>query len=166
MQSDRTLEIREADGASDFLEVERLFLEYAAWFETAMGHDFCFQGFDGELASLPAPYNRPRGNAWLARDSSGTPQGVVAVKPLGEAGACEMKRLWVRESARGSGLGRRLAEISIDWSRAAGYSQMKLDTLERMTSARALYAALGFEETEPYVENPIEDVVFLAKRLR
>jgi putative acetyltransferase len=37
---------------------------------------------------------------------------------------------------------------------------MRLDTLPRMETARRIYAALGFEPCEPFVDNPIPGVVF------
>ena len=154
------LTIREVQSAADYEEVARLALDYARWFEVTMGHDFCFQDFDEELADLPGRYGKPKGNAWLAQDSAGQAVGVIAVKELGD-GACEMKRLWVDPSQRGTGLGRQLAELSIGWSRSAGYRVMKLDTLQRMEGARKLYEALGFRPCAPYVHNPIEDVIFL-----
>ena len=154
------LTITQAEGAADYEEVARLALDYARWFEAEMGHDFCFKGFDEELKALERLYGRPKGNAWLAKDASGRAVGLIAVKDLAD-GACEMKRLWVDPSQRGTGLGRVLAEISIAWAREAGYRVMKLDTLRRMESARALYEALGFSPCDSYVHNPIEDVVFL-----
>ena len=72
-----------------------------------------------------------------------------------------MKRLYVRPEGRGCGAGRALATASIDAARQMGYSRMMLDTLGTMVAARALYAELGFRETNPYYRNPIDDVTYL-----
>ncbi len=77
-----------------------------------------------------------------------------------------MKRLFVRPPARGHGLGRRLAEKVIDVARQAGYSLMRLDTLERLVEAMRLYETLGFRRTEAYYVNPIPGAVYWELDLR
>jgi carbonic anhydrase len=76
-----------------------------------------------------------------------------------------MKRLFVREEVRGLGLGGRLASAAVQAGRRLGYRRMVLDTLGRMTSARRLYAGLGFEETAAYYDNPLPDVRYMARAL-
>jgi len=85
--------------------------------------------------------------------------GCVALKPLAD-GACEMKRLYVRPTGRGSGTGRALVEGSMAKARELGYVVMRLDTLPTMDAARALYESLGFRRIERYNDNPIEGVLF------
>ena len=47
-----------------------------------------------------------------------------------------------------------------------GYSCMVLDTIEPLQSAIRLYKGLGFQETEPYYDNPMEDVIYMKKLLK
>ena len=88
----------------------------------------------------------------------------MALRPI-DAQRCEMKRLYLRPSARAAGLGRRLAERICDAARAAGYARICLDTLPSMAAAVRLYTSMGFRPIAPYVFNPIEDAMFLGLEL-
>ncbi len=140
-----------------------IFREYAA----SLDVDLCFQGFEQELATLPGEYAQPAGQLLLAL-VDGDVAGCGGFRPLPEAdhpNACEMKRLFVRPAFRRFGLGRLLAQRLLDDARRAGYSNMLLDTLDDMESARELYATLGFEEVPPYYYNPIPGAHYLRARL-
>ena len=110
--------------------VRRLFREYAHWLQV----DLCFQGFGEELAGLPGDYVPPRGGLWLAKAGKSL-AGVIALRPLAEPGACEMKRLWVRPAYRGRRLGRDLIETVVAAARRAGHARLRLDTLPREAPA-------------------------------
>ena len=77
-----------------------------------------------------------------------------------------MKRLYVRPTARGLRVGAELARRVIQAAETRGYESMRLDTLETMKSAVALYKHLGFQEIEPYIYNPIPGAIFMEKRLQ
>ncbi len=153
------VEIVEALDAEALAACRELFAEY----QREIGVSLCFQGFDRELATLPADYARPRGRLWLARSAAGN-AGCVAIRAL-DADAAEMKRLYVRPEYRGTGLGRRLARLAVDTARDLGYRTIKLDTLRTMTSAQRLYGSLGFADAPRYNDNPLADVRFLALEL-
>jgi carbonic anhydrase len=137
--------------SDDVALIRALFREYAG----SLGVDLSFQRFDEELAALPAGYD-----AVLVAHVDGEPAGCVGVRPL-DSTTCEMKRLYVRPAARGTGLGRALALRAIDHARALGYERMLLDTLPTMAAARSLYRELGFVEVEPYRHNPIAGTAFM-----
>jgi GNAT superfamily N-acetyltransferase len=49
---------------------------------------------------------------------------------------------------RGLGIGRRLVEEALDFSRSVGYSFVFLWTVRGLEAATSLYESLGFEKTE------------------
>jgi GNAT superfamily N-acetyltransferase len=126
-------------------EVRVLLGEY--W--RSFGFTPCFQGFDDELKGLPGAYAPPRGALLLAQGL-----GCVAVRPLDDSTA-EMKRLYVRPAARGTGLGRSLAQAAVAHGRELGFSRLVLDTIaEKMPEAVALYASMGFQPIPSYSGTP------------
>jgi putative acetyltransferase len=127
-----------------------LFREYAAW----LGAEGWFTDLEAELAALPGGYDA----ILVAREGEAI-VGCVALRSL-EGGACEMKRLYVRPQARGSGAGRALAEAIVAGARRLGYRTLRLDTLPTMGAAQELYRSLGFVETERYNDNPVPGVLF------
>lgn len=144
--------------------VREIFREYAA----SLNIDLCFQGFEQELAGLPGDYAMPRGALLLAR-VDGQVAGCCALRPLDAIdypNACEMKRLFVRKTFRGNGLGRQLAESVLEAARLHGYDHVLLDTLDDMEAARTLYQDLGFVEVAPYYHNPIAGAHYLKASLR
>ena len=77
-----------------------------------------------------------------------------------------MKRLYLRPSFRGKGLGRSLAETVISEARRIGYTRMRLDTVEPvMRDAVAMYRQLGFKEIAPYRSNPIAGAMYMELEL-
>lgn len=132
-----------------------LFNEYAA----SLSFSLCFQGFNEELATLPGKYGPPGGRLLLAYEGA-EPVGCIALRPIGP-GVCEMKRLYVRPSQRGTGLGRALAEQLLNEGRAAGYTHMRLDTTQDMKAAQGLYRSLGFSAIERYNDDHPEHTIWM-----
>ena len=131
-------------------------------YQQSIGVDLCFQYFDEELESLPGCYAEPEGGYWVAW-AGDEPVGMVALRPID--GGCEMKRLYVTDAARGTGLGRRLAERCVAEARTRGYTALWLDTLRTMDAANHIYDSLGSEETSAYYANPLAGVRYLKMRL-
>jgi ribosomal protein S18 acetylase RimI-like enzyme len=149
---------------ADLTEVRALFTEYADWLAQDHGIDLAHgQALDQELAELPGSYAPPAGQLILARGDEATPgggptRGVIAFRPGPAPDTCEIKRLYVRPAARGTGLARRLIAEILDQARAAGYAHAVLDTAGFMAGAQALYEAAGFRDIPPYWPNPISHV--------
>jgi len=152
-------QIRPAAFPQDLKTVRGLLREY----ETELGIDLCFQGFEQELAGLPGDYALPRGRLLLA-EVEGAAAGCVALRPI-DSETCEMKRLYARPAFRGRRVGRALAEAIIAEARAIGYARMRLDTLPVMTEAQSLYRRLGFVDIAPYRENPVAGTRYMELEL-
>jgi ribosomal protein S18 acetylase RimI-like enzyme len=150
------MRIAEARWPDDRATVEALFREYIA----SLTEDISFQNPDDELAGLPGKYARPGGVVLIAWNGAEA-AGAIAYRMF-EPGVAEMKRLYVRPAYRGRSLGRELANELIDDARARGYRTIMLDTLESMSAARTLYRDLGFVPVEPYYDNPLPGVMYMA----
>lgn len=144
------IELITASTERHFVDARDLILEYAAW----LNFDLAFQHFDQEMASLPAMYNGRDGGIFIAY-MNGQPVGVIGLRRFSET-AGEVKRMFVKDSARGNGIGKRLLSTCIDTARSLGYRSLKLDTADFMQSAIKLYSAHGFNEIPAYRYNPQE----------
>ncbi|MFZ4620629.1 MAG: GNAT family N-acetyltransferase [Bacteroidota bacterium] len=151
-----TIQLIPVTTAEQIATIRTLFLEYQQW----LNFSLCFQGFDKELAGLPGKYAPPAGRLYLA-EFEGTIAGCIALRPMEESGVCEMKRLFVREEFRGKGIGKFLTKTILSDAVEIGYRTMRLDTLQRMETARALYKNLGFTEVPAYYHNPLESVIYM-----
>ena len=89
--------------------------------------------------------------------------GCICLRPLTE-NCGELKRMYVRKSYRKNGVGKLLAKevITHAWEDCQ-YDELKLDSLERLKGAVALYENMGFDRISPYCECPEEDHVCMNK---
>jgi len=110
------------------------------------------RGYDDVRKKYPGEHVPPKGCVLLAT-SGDEACGCVAVGRLATT-VCEMRTLYVRPACRGAGIGRRLAEASIEQARRLGYRRMRLDTLAFLDPAMRLYRSLGFREIPPYHRVP------------
>ena len=152
--------IRQAVSKSDFAAALVLFRRYAA----SLPFSLSYQGFEAELAGLPAPYVPPDGGLLLARRAADY-LGTVGLKRLGN-GIAEIKRLYVVPEARGRGLGRMLLTRIVDEARRKQYGRVRLDSDRlSMAPAIALYHALGFVEIPAYGPDLDGRIAFFEKLL-
>jgi DNA-binding MarR family transcriptional regulator/GNAT superfamily N-acetyltransferase len=118
------------------------------------------QGYDPTNDGPPDhdDYRRPQGGFLVAR-LDGQPVGCGAWKRLAPT-VGEIKRLWISEAVRGSGLGRRLLRTLEGLARDAGMTQVRLDTNRVLTAAQSLYRAEGYEEIAAYNDSPYAHMWF------
>lgn len=101
-----------------------------------------------DIAGLKTPDIRFRGvrvgNELLA---------VGALRDLGD-GHVEVKSMHTSAAARGRGLGRAMLGHLLELARQGGATRVSLETgtMEAFGPARALYAAHGFAECEPFAD--------------
>ncbi len=151
------VEVVRADSGEPLERVIELSQEYAAWVVAEAKRRYpgldadafaSERDYDDVRKKYPGEHVPPHGCVLLASDR-GVACGCVAVGRLTKT-ICEMRTLYVRPSFRGSGVGRRLAEASIEEARSLGYRRMRLDTLAFLGSAQRLYLSLGFRRAKPY----------------
>ena len=118
-------------------------------------------GFD-PARSIPADEDdiRPPAGLFLVASLHKEPIGSGALKFHGSAPA-ELKRMWVAESARGLGVGRRLLAELERHAAANGARKVRLETNKTLVEAISLYRSAGYIEvarfnTEPYAHHWFE----------
>lgn len=154
------LEIIQAEAPGQIEQARNLFREYEIW----LGLKLCFQNFDEEVANLPGKYAAPEGRLFLAV-FDGKSAGCAGLRKLQDK-ICEIKRLFVKEDFRGSGIGYKLIEKLIDAAYLTGYEKIRLDTYPpKMAKAVKLYESYGFREIPAYYHNPYGKTLYMEKVL-
>lgn len=153
------LSIHDATSPLEIAAFGGLVSEYVAWCRERYKNTpwlvdmaFGYQQLDDELKDLAAIYGPPNGRMLVAEDSYDI-LGGVAYKHIDEQ-TCEMKRMFVRTTANGRGLGRKLCDALLRAAAADGYKVMRLDTTRDMVEAVSLYRSAGFRDCAPFVDYP------------
>lgn len=141
-------------------EVKRLIKLYMS----ELNRNLDFQDFDEELKHLEQKYAQPQGIILVAQNKNKDIVGCVAFHTFDEK-KCEMKRLFVLPEYRSKKIGQLLVKNIIQYAKVAGYDEMLLDTIQPLKSAIRLYKKMGFQEIEPYYDNPMNDVIYMKIKL-
>jgi putative acetyltransferase len=59
-------------------------------------------------------------------------------------GTCELVKLYLDASARGTGLGKKLMLQSMAWAKENGYTQVYLESMPELSKAVSIYENVGF----------------------
>lgn len=140
--------------------IRELFREY----EKELNEDICFQSFEAELQYPLKKYGLPDGDLMLAYWNDEV-AGCIGLTKMKDAGACEMKRLYVRPEFRKNKIGRILIEELFNSAKERNYETMRLDTFEKLAAAIHLYKQYGFKNISAYYNNPLDKVVYMEKEL-
>jgi len=103
----------------------------------------------------PAELRPPTGGylvGWLGEEA--VAGGGVRLLSDGVNGVGEIKRMFVRPSARSQGVAGALLEALEDLATRLGYGAVRLDTGPKQPHAEALYRRTGYVEIAPYNANP------------
>jgi GNAT superfamily N-acetyltransferase len=113
--------------------------------------------FDPHVGSTAEPHElRPPFGILLVAYLRDAPVGCGALKHYPGAPS-DIKRMWVAESARGLGIGRRLlAELEARAVRH-GDRAVRLETNATLTEAMALYRSVGYVEVPAFNDEPFAD---------
>jgi putative acetyltransferase len=144
---------------SQFNDAIGLFQEYA----NSLNISLAFQKFEEELNIIHSMYGSPSGCLLLVYEQQ-LPIACAAYRKIGE-GICELKRMYIKPSYRGKGIGQKLLDLLCTRAKLNGYASMRLDTLDSMLPAIKLYTNNGFYTIEAYYHNPNEGVVYMEKSL-
>ena len=115
------------------------------------------RGFDPRQGATAEPHEvRPPNGAFVVVYLRGEAVGCGAVKHHPGA-VTDIKRMWLAESARGLGLGRRLLEHLEGLARDHGSSEAHIETSDVLPEAVALYRSAGYVEVPPFNDEPFAD---------
>ena len=159
----------------DFLMLN---IEYLSWDAEMM-----LEKHDVDIASLLGVTAEGYADGLLEHYGSlGPPDGIVYLIQIGgkiegmgalhrlESDVAEIKRMYIRKSHRGKGLGKKMLHKLVEKAKEFGYSAIRLDTGDYMEAAHHIYRTEGFKEIEQYsgCETPepfLPYTIFMEKRL-
>lgn len=154
------INLRIVNGIDYIDQVKEKLIEYTI----RLGRDLSFQNIDEELCNPAIKYTAPMGELLVALDDHEKVIGMVAYHKHSNE-RCEMKRLYVSLECRGIKIGEKLVDEIMRHAKNAGFKEMVLDTIEPLQPAIHLYKKMGFEECEPYYDNPMDDVIYMRRLL-
>lgn len=153
------ISVRQARRDVDLEDVGALWGEYLRWANDQFDAEYGFR-LDVEeiLEHNLADWSRFEplpGRLLLAFDGD-VAVGVGCLQKL-RPDTAEIKRMFIRPSARGRGIGKLVLDRLMQAARDSGYDYVLLDSTRFMHAAHALYRAVGFTEIEPYPESEIPE---------
>ncbi len=137
------VQIRTGLRPGDIGEIVRL---HGVLYAREYGFDRTFEAYVAEPLARFAISASARERLWIA-ERDGAIVGCVAIVAASPQVA-QLRWFLVDPTARGSGLGTRLLDEAIAFSRACGYGSILLWTVGALAAAARLYRAKGFARTE------------------
>ncbi|GMW00921.1 MAG: hypothetical protein AMXMBFR84_20580 [Candidatus Hydrogenedentota bacterium] len=100
-------------------------------------------GIDADMDDLEGHYWNRGGCFYVLEDSDRSIVGTVGIYAL-DTHTCELRKMYLLESARGGGNGKWLLEHALEQARALGFKRVELETSTVFETAKALYRRYGF----------------------
>ncbi len=151
------IRILQARPTEDVQVVKELFWEYLTWANDMNEREFGLRldiakMLQEDIADL-RKFMPPDGRLLLAQDDDST-AGCVCLRKL-RPSIGEVKRLYVKPTFRGKGIGKMLVRNLLEEARVVGYAMIRLDSTRYMVNAHDIYRSFGFQEIAPYPESEI-----------
>lgn len=111
----------------------------------AVGQGYSIE--DPEVDHMFEAYDNERSHFLVLEAAGGRLVGCGGIAPLrgGDAGTCELKKMYFLPEARGQGMGRVLVGHLEEEARRRHFRVMYLETIAAMREANRLYQRLAFE---------------------
>ncbi|MEO8428903.1 MAG: GNAT family N-acetyltransferase [Verrucomicrobiota bacterium] len=103
---------------------------------------------DADLADIERHYHIRGGIFDVLIAGDGQVVGSVGLYPVNDS-TCELRKMYLRSSLRGKGLGRHLLEHALKRAKQLGFSRVTLETASVLKEAIALYQSYGFRPYAP-----------------
>ena len=150
------MKIRRATQA-ELADVARLCWDYRAFLATRVDHVpdilekyYAEDSYAALLADLPRIHARPKGDI-LVVDLNGQIAGCAMYYEHSPK-TCEIKRIFLDETARGTGAAVALIKDAMKRAAQDGHTRMVLDTIHTLHEAIGLYERLGFTPCAPFYD--------------
>lgn len=103
---------------------------------------------DSDLENIERNYSNNKGIFDVIQNPEGE---IIASTGLYRINAktCELRKMYLRKSYRGMGLGKFLLDHSIDEAKRLGYKKIILETASVLKEAISLYEKYGFRQYKP-----------------
>jgi DNA-binding MarR family transcriptional regulator/predicted GNAT family acetyltransferase len=131
--------------------VAQYFAELSRRFERGFDPLQSISADDGEM--------RPPHGAFLAASVDGEVVACGAIKPI-EPEVGSIKRMWVANSVRGLGIGKRMLRALELQARELSFKTIRLETNRALTEAIHLYRSSGYVEIPAFNKDPYADFWF------
>ncbi|MCQ2550741.1 MAG: GNAT family N-acetyltransferase [Clostridia bacterium] len=122
--------------------------------------------FDPQLDTL-AQYYETNGKYFVLVDDDDKVHGGCGLGPFKDIPCCvELQKLYIDDSVKGKGYGRKLAQVIEEEAKRQGYERVYIETHSKLDKALILYDRLGYVKMEKpdFVQHSAMDT-FLIKEI-